>query len=59
VFRALALLVANPRDARLRTHRLENTERWACTYAYDGRIVFRWSGDLITLLDLGSHYEVY
>jgi len=43
----------------LRTHKLENTERWARSYAYDGRILFRWAGDLITLLDVGSHDEVY
>jgi mRNA-degrading endonuclease YafQ of YafQ-DinJ toxin-antitoxin module len=56
---ALARLEANPRDPRLRTHKLESGDRWACSYAYDGRIVFLWAGEVITLLDLGSHDEVY
>jgi len=59
VSRALKLLAANPRDPRQRTHKLENTERWACGYSYDGRMVFRWDGDLITLIAVGRHDEVY
>ena len=54
--RALRLLAANPHEMRLRTHKLTG-ERWACSYAYQGRIVFLWAGELITLLDLGSHDE--
>jgi mRNA-degrading endonuclease YafQ of YafQ-DinJ toxin-antitoxin module len=38
---------------------LSGSERWAASYAYDGRLVFTWSGDVITLLDLGTHDEVY
>jgi mRNA-degrading endonuclease YafQ of YafQ-DinJ toxin-antitoxin module len=56
---ALVRLQANPRDPRLRTHKLEGGQRWACSFAYDGRIVFSWAGDVIYLLDLGSHDEVY
>ncbi len=56
--RALRLLATDPHDLRLRTHKLTG-ERWACSYAYDGRIVFLWAGELIILLDLGSHDEVY
>jgi mRNA-degrading endonuclease YafQ of YafQ-DinJ toxin-antitoxin module len=59
VERALRLLSASPRDPRLRTHKLEGSERWACSYAYDGRIVFIWEADLITLLDVGTHDDVY
>jgi mRNA-degrading endonuclease YafQ of YafQ-DinJ toxin-antitoxin module len=55
---ALARLAADPRDPRLRTHKLTGDRR-AASYAYDGRIVFRWQGDVITLLDLGTHDEVY
>jgi mRNA-degrading endonuclease YafQ of YafQ-DinJ toxin-antitoxin module len=58
VDRALRWLAANPRDTRLRTHKLSG-DPWACSYAYDGRIVFLWEGDLITLLDVGSHDDVY
>lgn len=57
--RALQLLAVDPRDPRLRTHKLQSDAGWACSYAYDGRIVFDWDGDLITLLDLGTHDEVY
>jgi mRNA-degrading endonuclease YafQ of YafQ-DinJ toxin-antitoxin module len=56
---ALARLEADPRDPRLRTHKLEGSDRWACSYAYDGRIVFLWDADLITVLDLGTHDQVY
>ena len=72
--RVLRLLAVDPRDARLRTHKLEGGDRSACSCAYDGRIVFNnarwaasassshswnWAGDLITLLDHGTHDEVY
>jgi mRNA-degrading endonuclease YafQ of YafQ-DinJ toxin-antitoxin module len=59
VDRALRLLATDPRDPRLRTHKLEGGERWACRYAYDGRIVSRWEADMIRLLDAGSHDDVY
>ncbi|HEY1294206.1 MAG TPA: type II toxin-antitoxin system mRNA interferase toxin, RelE/StbE family [Chloroflexota bacterium] len=55
---AMVRLEADPRDPRLRTHKLEGGNHWACSYAYDGRAVFVWAGDLITLLGLGSHDEV-
>jgi mRNA-degrading endonuclease YafQ of YafQ-DinJ toxin-antitoxin module len=55
----LVRLEANPHDPRLRTHKLADGDRWACSYAHDGRIIFAWTGDLITLLDLGSHDQVY
>jgi len=55
---ALARLQADPRDPRLRTHKVGG-ERWAASFGYDARIVFTWENDLITLLDLGSHDEVY
>jgi hypothetical protein len=46
------------RDPRLRTHKLAGCERWACGYAYDGRIVFTWEADVIRLLDVGTHDDV-
>jgi mRNA-degrading endonuclease YafQ of YafQ-DinJ toxin-antitoxin module len=58
VDRALRWLAADPRDRRLRPHKLEGSERWACSYAYDGRIVFTWEADVITLVDVGTHDEV-
>lgn len=59
VDRALRWLAANPRDPRLRTHKREAGQRWACSYAYDGRFVFTWKADVITLLDVGTHEDVY
>jgi mRNA-degrading endonuclease YafQ of YafQ-DinJ toxin-antitoxin module len=59
VDRALRLLAADPRDPRLRSHKLEGGERWACRYAYDGRIVFIWAAEVILLLDVGTHDDVY
>jgi mRNA-degrading endonuclease YafQ of YafQ-DinJ toxin-antitoxin module len=61
VERALRWLAANPRDRRLRTHRPDGSERWASSYAPDGRIVFRWldQAGLIVLLDVGTHDDVY
>lgn len=56
---AIQRLQADPHDPRLRTHKLEGGERWACSYAYDGRIVFTWQADVITLLDVGTHDDVY
>jgi mRNA-degrading endonuclease YafQ of YafQ-DinJ toxin-antitoxin module len=56
--RAVRLLATDPRDRRLSTHKLEGGERWACRYAYDGRIVFTWEADMITLLDVGSRDDV-
>jgi mRNA-degrading endonuclease YafQ of YafQ-DinJ toxin-antitoxin module len=56
---ALARLAANPRDPTLRTHKLQGSERWACSYAYDGRVIFLWEREVIYLLDVGSHDQVY
>jgi hypothetical protein len=43
VDRALRLLATNPRDPRLRICELEGRERLACSYAYEGRILFTWA----------------
>lgn len=61
VTEALERLVAHPRDARLKTHKLTGNlkDSWSCSAGYDLRIVFDWQGDTVTLLDVGTHDEVY
>jgi mRNA-degrading endonuclease YafQ of YafQ-DinJ toxin-antitoxin module len=56
---AIQRLQTDPRDPRLQTHKLGGSNRWASSYAANGRIVFTWQTDVITLLDVGTHDEVY
>jgi addiction module RelE/StbE family toxin len=63
---ALTRLAADAFDPRLDTHKLKGrlSERWACSVAYDLRIVFSFSRsedgeEQILLLSIGSHDEVY
>ncbi|HEY2593789.1 MAG TPA: type II toxin-antitoxin system mRNA interferase toxin, RelE/StbE family [Chloroflexota bacterium] len=58
VERALRRLAVNPREPRLRTHKLGGA-RWACSYSADGRIVFGWHEGVVVLLDVGTHDDVY
>ena len=63
----LTALTENPFEPGLRTHKLRGQLEglWACWVEYDCRIVFAFepdpSGgdDLIVLVDIGSHDEVY
>ena len=63
----LARLAENPFGPELRGHRLrgELAGLWACWVEYDCRLIFAFepdpSGgdDLIVLVDIGSHEEVY
>jgi len=63
----LAILVDNSFEPRLKTHKLRGRLEglWACWVEYDCRIIFAFepdpsSGeDLIVLVDIGSHDEVY
>jgi len=63
----LAVLVENPFEPALKTHRLhgELEGLWGCWVEYDCRVVFTFdhdpSGgeDLIVLVDIGSHDQVY
>ncbi|HNS01894.1 MAG TPA: type II toxin-antitoxin system mRNA interferase toxin, RelE/StbE family [Anaerolineae bacterium] len=60
-------LVANPFLPKLKTHKLKGRldGLWACTVEYDCRIIFFFASDpdeeedVIVLVDLGSHDEVY
>ena len=63
----LAALVENPFEPGLKTHKLRGRLEglWACWVEYDCRIVFALEtdplggDDLIVLVDIGSHDEVY
>jgi len=51
----------NPFAPRLHTHSLTGDlkGRYACSLTYELRIVFRLYDDIVHLLDIGSHDEVY
>jgi mRNA interferase YafQ len=56
-----AKLSSNPFDPSLRTHALtgELKGKYACSLTYDLRVVFTLYNDIVHLLDIGSHDEVY
>lgn len=58
---ALRRFAADPRDPLLRTHKLkgELADYWAFSVDDDLRVVFRWEGEEVFLVNLGSHHEVY
>ncbi|MBI3601096.1 MAG: type II toxin-antitoxin system mRNA interferase toxin, RelE/StbE family [Nitrospinae bacterium] len=60
-FELLTKLSNNPFDPTLHTHPLKgNMEgKYACSLTYELRVVFRLYDDIIHLLDIGSHDEVY
>ncbi|MDA8215413.1 MAG: type II toxin-antitoxin system mRNA interferase toxin, RelE/StbE family [Nitrospiraceae bacterium] len=57
----LAKLSNNPFDPTLHTHPLtgELKGKYACSLTHDLRVVFRLYDDIVHLLDIGSHDEVY
>jgi addiction module RelE/StbE family toxin len=67
IFEVLELLAQDAFDPRLKTHKLRGQLEglWACWVEYDCRIVFVFepdpeSGeDMIVLIDIGTHDEVY
>jgi len=67
IFQVLELLAENPFDPVLRSHKLSGQLQglWACWVEYDCRVIFALEPDpltgeeLIVLIDLGSHDEVY
>jgi mRNA-degrading endonuclease YafQ of YafQ-DinJ toxin-antitoxin module len=58
---ALRRFSADPQDPLLRTHKLkgELSGYWAFSVDDDLRVVFRWDGADVFLVNLGSHDEVY
>jgi mRNA interferase YafQ len=67
ILESLAALIANPFDPVLKTHKLRGqlAGLWACWVEYDCRIIFTFEADpiggedVIVLVDIGSHDEVY
>jgi len=57
----LSKLSADPFTPGLHTHALTGDlkGRYACSLTYELRIVFRLYDDIVHLLDIGSHDEVY
>ncbi len=51
----------NPFDPTLHTHPLSGNlkGKYACSLTYELRVVFRLYDDIVHLLDIGSHDEVY
>lgn len=67
LFQVLEKLAEDPFHPSLRTHKLSGQLQglWACWVEYDCRIVFAFEPDpdtgedMIVLIDLGTHDEVY
>ena len=57
----LRRFAAEPLDPLLRTHKLkgELDRYWAFSVDDDLRVLFRWEGDEVFLVTLGTHDEVY
>ena len=58
---ALRRFAVDPRDQLLRTHEVASdlAGYWAFSVDDDLRVVFRWDGDVATLVTLGTHDEAY
>lgn len=58
---ALRRFVADPQDPLLRTHKLKGdlSDYWSFSVDDDLRVLFRWDGPDVFLVNLGSHDEVY
>jgi mRNA-degrading endonuclease YafQ of YafQ-DinJ toxin-antitoxin module len=58
---ALRRFAADPQDPLLRPHKLkgELDAYWAFSVDEDLRVLFRWNGDEVFLVTLGSHDQVY
>lgn len=67
IFQVLDRLAADPFHPLLKTHKLSGQLKglWACWVEYDCRIVFAFAPDpdtgedMIVLIDLGTHNQVY
>ncbi|MBI5184919.1 MAG: type II toxin-antitoxin system mRNA interferase toxin, RelE/StbE family [Nitrospinae bacterium] len=57
----LSKLSINPFDPTLHTHPLKGRlkGKYACSLTQDLRVVFKLYDDIVHLLDIGSHDEVY
>jgi mRNA-degrading endonuclease YafQ of YafQ-DinJ toxin-antitoxin module len=57
----LRRFAVDPRDPLLRTHKLRGDLDGYWVFSVDDnlRVLFRWDGDLATLVSMGTHDEVY
>lgn len=57
----LTKLSNNPFDPTLHTHPLKGAMegKYACSLTYELRVVFKLYDDIVHLLDIGTHDEVY
>ena len=59
---ALNIFLINPFDSRLKTHKLSGDLKdcWSLSVDFDVRLIFKFiSSNLVMLIDIGSHEEVY
>jgi len=58
---ALRRFAAEPQDPLLHTHRLEGdlSGYWSFSVDDDLRVLFRWDGEELFLVNIGTHDEVY
>jgi mRNA interferase YafQ len=58
---ALKRFAADPNDPLLRTHKLKGdlSDYWAFSVDEDVRVLFRRDGDVLFLVALGTHDEIY
>jgi addiction module RelE/StbE family toxin len=59
--RLLTKLANNPFDPTLHTHALtgELKGKYACSLTYELRVIFKLYDDIVHLIDIGTHDEVY
>jgi len=59
VRRKIALLLENRAHPSLKAHRLRKAkDTWECYVSYTYRLLYRFEGERLALLDLGSHSVV-
>ena len=58
---ALRRFASDPGDPLLRVHKLKGDLRdyWAFSVDEDLRVLYRWEGESVSLVNLGSHDEVF
>ena len=56
----VGLYLKNPRSSKLKLHKLnDQNDYWSMSLKYDLRLVFIYERDEITIVNIGSHDEVY
>ncbi len=58
---ALRRFAADPQDPLLHTHKLKGdlSDYWSFSVDDDLRVLFRWHGENVFLVNIGTHDEVY